>query len=138
MTTTTMNYADYQEKSKELKLTKKDWFAKITTIVEKSDNKYKDYMVCLLAHEIETLSKKKSSSTGKSVEKASEQEKVQNEILEVMREFNKPMTATEIQRYNDTMSAYSNQKVTSMLKKLLEKGIVVRTIDKKKAVFALV
>ena len=46
-------------------------------------------------------------------------------------------TVTDIQNGNEELSALSNQKVSALVRQLVESGEVVRTVDKKKSIFSL-
>lgn len=46
-------------------------------------------------------------------------------------------TVTDIQNGNEELSTLSNQKVSALVRQLVESGEVVRTIDKKKSIFSL-
>lgn len=46
-------------------------------------------------------------------------------------------TVTDIQNGNEGLSALSNQKVSALIRQLVESGEVVRTTDKKKSIFSL-
>ena len=47
-------------------------------------------------------------------------------------------TVTDIQNGNEELSALSNQKVSALVRQLVESGEVVKTTDKKKSIFSLV
>ena len=46
-------------------------------------------------------------------------------------------TVTDIQNGNEELSALSNQKVSALIRQLVESGDVVKTTDKKKSIFSL-
>ena len=46
-------------------------------------------------------------------------------------------TVTDIQNGNEELSALSNQKVSALVRQLVESGDVVKTVDKKKSIFSL-
>ena len=46
-------------------------------------------------------------------------------------------TVTDIQNGNEELSALSNQKVSALVRQLVESGEVVKTTDKKKPIFSL-
>ena len=46
-------------------------------------------------------------------------------------------TVTDIQNGNEELSTLSNQKVSALVRQLVESGEVVRTTDKKKSIFSL-
>ena len=114
------------------KMTKKDYFAILSTIVENAGVENADELQAFIAHEVELLSKK-SSKSGNS-KKTEEQNGVMEEIAIALGEFNKPVTVTELM----TVLPYSNQKISEMLKKMVEDfKTVVKTVEKKKAYFSL-
>ena len=46
-------------------------------------------------------------------------------------------TVTDIQNGNEELSALSNQKVSALVRQLVESGKVVKTTDKKRSIFSL-
>lgn len=46
-------------------------------------------------------------------------------------------TVTDIQNGNEELSALSNQKVSALVRQLVESGEIVKTTDKKKSIFSL-
>ena len=47
------------------------------------------------------------------------------------------MTVTELQATSDMLGSLSNQKVSSLLRQLVDTNKVVKVVDKKKAFFSL-
>lgn len=110
------------------KMTKRDYFNRLLTIVA-GDVELEQF----ITHEIELLDKK---SSGRKATKNQEQNvEVKNEILSVL--TNKGMTVTEIQKESEILGELSNQKVSALLRQLVETGEVVKEIDKKKSYFSL-
>lgn len=117
------------------KMTKKDWFATIRAMVEGSGNEREDEILAFIDHEVELLEKKSSKSGQTKTQK--ENAEVVAKIENALREVGKAVTITELQTASEEMSAYSNQKLSALLKQMVSKGTVVRTEDKKKAYFSL-
>ena len=117
------------------KMTKKDWFATIRAMVEGSGNEREDEILAFIDHEVELLEKKSSKSGQPKTQK--ENVEVVAKIENALREVGKAVTITELQTASEEMSAYSNQKLSALLKQIVSKGTVVRTEDKKKAYFSL-
>lgn len=117
------------------KMTKKDWFATIRAMVEGSGNEREDEILAFIDHEVELLEKKFSKSGQTKTQK--ENVEVVAKIENALREVGKAVTITELQTASEEMSAYSNQKLSALLKQMVSKGTVVRTEDKKKAYFSL-
>lgn len=118
------------------KMTKKDWFATIRAMVEGSGNEREDEILAFIDHEVELLEKKSSKSGQTKIQK--ENVEVVAKIENALREVGKVVTITELQSASEEMGAYSNQKLSALLKQMVSKGTVVRTEDKKKAYFSLV
>ena len=117
------------------KMTKKDWFATIRAMVEGSGNEREDEILAFIDHEVELLEKKSSKSGQTKTQK--ENVEVVAKIENALREVGKAVTITELQTTSEEMGAYSNQKLSALLKQMVSKGTVVRTEDKKKAYFSL-
>jgi predicted transcriptional regulator len=121
------------------KMTKKDYFKMLLNIVEKSNTENKTDLVTFVNHEIELLNNKKSSSNNskKEQERKAEQANIQTIILNVLENEKNGLTATEIQRANTELANYSLPKITAMIKKLVDSGSIIRTVEKKKAIFRI-
>lgn len=116
------------------KMTKKEWFEELKNVVSASDYKEKDEALKFLNHEIELLNKKSEKGTLTKTQK--ENVEVIKKIKAVLETFENPVTITEMQK-TDELSEYSNQKLSALLKKLVNAGEVTRTEEKKKAYFSL-
>lgn len=114
----------------EKKLTKKEVFAIIRGIVEDRPE-----LVDFIDHEIELLERKNSKTTQTATQKENEGIKVI--ILEELANIPKPVTISELQTASAKLSVYSNQKLSALLKQLVDSQEVVKTSDKKKSYFTL-
>ena len=119
----------------EKKMTKKEYFAVLAEVVANSDMENKEGALAFIAHEVELLEKKsaKSGQTKTQKENAEILVKIKAELAEV----GKAVTITELQAASAEMAQYSNQKLSALLKKLVESGEVVKTTEKKKSYFSL-
>ena len=122
----------------EKKITKKERFMELINLVNTSEVESKSEMVAFLEHEIELLERKSSSSAKTKTQQ--EHEKIMALIVEELRKVGKPVTITELMKESVVMAEYSNQKLSSLLKKLTEaeNPVVVKTIEKKKSYFSVV
>ena len=120
----------------EKKMTKKEYFAVLAEVVANSDMENKEGALAFINHEIELLEKKsaKSGQTKTQKENAEILVKIKAELAKV----GKAVTITELQAASAEMAQYSNQKLSALLKKLVESGEVVKTTEKKKSYFAVV
>ena len=119
----------------EKKMTKKEMFAMIMEVEGVKEN---EEMVNFLKHEVELLDNRNSKS-GKSAKKVAEIEATENLIYNALKAIGKPVTATELLANSEEVkeNIITNQKLSAYLKKLIESGRVVRTMDKKKALFSI-
>lgn len=121
----------------EKKITKRERFMELINLVNVSEVESKSEMVAFLEHEIELLERKSSSSAKTKTQQ--EHEKIMALIVEELGKVGKPVTVTELIKESVVMAEYSNQKLSSLLKKLTEaeNPVVVKTIEKKKSYFSL-
>lgn len=113
------------------KLTKKEKFAMIKEYI--ADN---EMLMEFIDNEINLLNKKASSSAKTQTQK--ENENIKEKIVVALREINRPVTITELQNENTEMGNYSNQKISALLRQLVEEKLVERIPDKKKTYFKLI
>lgn len=119
------------------KMTKREWFAEIKAIVEGAqvDSEKKAGMVDFIDHEVELLDRKHSKSGQTKTQK--ENLEIMEKIMAALAEVGKPVTITELQSANAKMAEFSNQKLSALLKKLVDGGKVVKTQEKKKSYFSV-
>lgn len=84
----------------------------------------------------------KASFERKSVNRKPTKTQVANEglkdvILEVLENYAKPVTVTEILASGKFEQTTSNQKISSLLKQLVDAQLVVKTVDKKTSLFSI-
>ena len=89
--------------------------------------------VDFLVHERELLEKKSSNSGQTKTQK--ENEVIKEKIIATLRELDKYATITDIQNANAELGEYSNQKISALLKQLVDNKEIEKVIDKKKAYF---
>ena len=111
------------------KITKKEMFTMIKAQVK--DNAE---MVAFIDHEIELLEKKASNKKATKTQEANVG--IKSTILAVL-EGGKSMTVTEMQGASTELGELSNQKVSALVRQLVESDEVVKTIDKKVSRFSL-
>ena len=114
------------------KMTKKDYFNQLLAIKEVSAN---EGLVGFINHEIELLAKKSGKSGQTKTQK--ENEVILKTIVECLATDRTPMTITELQGAYTELADFSNQKLSALMKKLVDNGTVTKTIDKKKSYFVL-
>lgn len=116
-----------------LKLTKAQKFAMLRAIPAVAENAM---LVEFIDHEVELLTKKNSADkkpTAQQVANAG----IATAIIEGM-EPNRLYTVTEVIKSIPACADLTNQRVSALLRQLVEAGKVKRTEDKRKAYFSLV
>lgn len=119
----------------EKKITKKENFATLTEIVANSSHPRKAELLGFIEHEVDLLSKKSSKTTMTATQKANLE--VLEVIKEVLADGEAPMTVSEMIK-DKRLSEYTNQKISALLRKLVEAGEVEKVTDKKVSRFALI
>ena len=109
------------------KKTKREFFGEIKEIVKGNAE-----LVAFIDHELELLDKKTSA---KSTKVNTEQVELMEKIVSALNEIGRSVTISELQKENAEMAEYSNQKLSAMLKKLVDNKQVTKMIDKKKSYF---
>lgn len=117
----------------EKKITKKEMFASIITVIEATEVANKEEMVAFLKHEIELLEKRSSRTT----KTQKENEGILTDILTSLAAIGSKVTVTELQAKAPALAGLSNQKISSLLAKLVKDGSVERVMEKKKVYFFL-
>ena len=90
--------------------------------------------VAYLENELALLDKKASNK--KATKTQEENVGIKATILQVLATIARG-TVTDIQNGNAELSALSNQKVSALVRQLVESGKVVKTVEKKKSIFSL-
>lgn len=89
--------------------------------------------VAYLKNELALLDKKAANKKATATQK--ENVGIKQVILEVL--STKSGTVTDLMKANAELSALSNQKISALMRQLVESGEVVKTVDKKKSIFSL-
>ena len=113
-------------------MTKKEMFTLIMGEVAHNEE-----MVAFLEHEIELLEKKRGSADSK---KANAQAKEETLVKSVLATLGRKVTVTEMLNASAELVAElkTNQKASAVLKRLVDKGEVVKTVEKKVSYFSVV
>ena len=116
----------------EKKVTKKDRFSRIYAIIEESYAPDQIELLGFVDHEVELLEKKSPKVTLTATQKAN------LEVIEVIKEVleDKP-NSTVSELIKDERLPYTNQKISALVKQLVDSGEVVKSTDKKVSRFSL-
>ena len=117
------------------KMTKKDCFNALLNIKEVGTN---ENLVAFIEHELELLEKKSNSAKNgekKPTAKQAENEALKDAIYNNMEE-NRLYSITEMQKEFAECAELSNQKMSALLRLLIEEKRVERIVDKRKTYFS--
>jgi hypothetical protein len=114
------------------KLTKKD---KFTALLNLAEVKADPSLVEFINHEIELLDKKNSSEKKPTAQQTAN-ETIKVAILDHMEE-GKRYTITDLIKSVPECADLTNQRVSALVRQLVDDKVVVRTEDKRKAYFSL-
>jgi hypothetical protein len=120
----------------EKKITKKEMFAQVIAMAQgKEVTVTADELVAFATHEIELLEKKANSKSKADTEKAVADSKLMSAIVDYLTETGKTLTVSELMTQVAELDGLSNQKVSALMKKLVDADKVVKTTDKRKSYF---
>lgn len=112
------------------KKTKKEFYGELRELVK--DNAE---LVAFIDHEVELLNKKRTSNGQTATQKANVE--VKEKIVNALVEIGRNVTISELQAENEEMAQFSNQKLSALLKQLVDNGEVTKVVDKKKSYFGI-
>lgn len=115
------------------KMTKREYFTILRETYPK-DAANAEEVLAFIDHEIELLAKKNTS------EKKPTKTQIENEgnkqiVLNTLAAFTDGKTISEIQAANEILAGMSNQKVSALVRQMVQDGSLVRIEDKRKAYF---
>ena len=94
-----------------------------------------EMVVAYAKHEIELLDNKKATKSETKTQK--ENVATMEIIVNTLTELARPVRISELQSANETLANLSNQKISALLKKLVDNDAITKTIDKKVAYFSM-
>ena len=118
------------------KLTKKEMFAMMYEVIKGVEVENKNEMLDFIDHEVELLNRKHSSNGESKTQK--ENKILMEQLREALAQMPRPVTISEFQNLSThEVATLSNQKLSALLKKMIDSGEVVKTIEKKKSYFSI-
>ena len=116
----------------EKRITKRDNYNEILAIVTELG---REDLINFVNHEIDLLNKRANSTSLTKTQKENLElvEVIYNAVVDLA----KPVTIAEIQESNEGLAELSNQKVSALLKKLVDSERVVKVVEKGKAYFSI-
>lgn len=122
----------------EKKMTKKEMFAQVIAMAKGEEvTVTADEIVAFAEHEVELLDKKAGTKSKKETANEAENARLMGVIVDTLTESGKAMTVSELMTANAELGELSNQKVSALMKKLVDGGKVQKSTDKRKSVFSI-
>ena len=115
------------------KMTKRDYYNALLNIAEVKAN---PELVKFIDHELELLAKKNSAEKKPTAVQIAN-EGIKSVILETLAENGKMMTISEMQKVNAELGEMSNQRISALVRQLMNDEKVVRVEEKRKAYFKI-
>lgn len=112
------------------KMTKKDYFNQLLAIPEVAE---KMELVDFINHQIELLDNRNKKKDGTVTKTQLEHRELMDKILEIM-EYDTGYTCGDLHKFLNDPNISAN-KVSAMLKKLVDNGEVEKTTEKRKSIF---
>ena len=120
-------------------MTKKEILNLIVTALGENRNFTSEETEAIIAYatnEISLLDKKAEKAKTQKSKTQKENEVIKAQLLEYLNSLDSGVTITDIIKGCDTFSEFSTQKLSALLKQLVDSEEVVKTVDKKKSYFA--
>ena len=114
------------------KMTQREFFNEVVVLMEQAG---RTDLADFARGRIDALDKK--SATKKPTKTQVENESVKEVIANVLSDSKAPMTVTEILTSGKLAEGTSNQKVSALLRQMIDEGKVVKTTEKKVSRFAV-
>lgn len=120
------------EELKVKKATKKEMFGRLIELAQENE---RTDLVEFCEREIDLLNKKASAS-GQTKTQA-ENEKIKIVIAEELTRIARAVTISELLKESEELGQYSNQKLSALLKQMVDNGTARKIVDKKKSLFTI-
>lgn len=124
----------------EKKITLKENFERLAKVVEGAniEEVTRQELLTFIDSRIEQINKKATAPRKADTEKAQENEKLAQTMLDILAGNGIPMTITEIMQGDEIFKGVTNQRLTAIMTKLKNDGTVARVVDKKNAKYIIV
>lgn len=112
-------------------MTKREMFVAIANVAEVAAN---EEMMTFINHEIDLLDARKNNKSKGMTKTQKANEEVKAVIADVLAQAEEKMTVTEMLA-DERLAGFTNQKISALLRQMVEANKVVKTIEGKKAYF---
>ena len=112
----------------EKRVFKKDYLGELRVLAEEAG---RTDLVEFCDKEIGKLANRKVAQT----KNQKDNEVIKEVMLEILAGLDEAVTVTDFIKADERMAEYSNQKVSALMKQLVDAGKVIKTVEKKKSYF---
>lgn len=96
-----------------------------------------DQMSDFIRHEISLLQSKAARASSKPTKTRTENMKIKGKIINALTRIGKYVTISEMQEAAPELAEYTNQKLSALMRQMVEVGTVVKCVEKKKSYFTI-
>ena len=115
------------------KMTKRDYYNALLALKEVKGN---EELVKFINHELELLAKKNSAEKKPTAVQIAN-ENIKEVILDTLKENGGMMTISEMQKVSAELGELSNQRISALIRQLINDEKVIRVEEKRKAYFKI-
>ena len=120
------------------KMTKVEMFSAIRSYIEGGKVSVSTpEMIAFVDRQIELINNKSAKASSKPTKTQTENANIKALIVSALRKINAYVTISDMQGQTPELAEYSNQKLSALMRQLVESGEVVKTVDKKKSYFTV-
>lgn len=83
------------------------------------------------------VQKRSTSKSKAQIEKEQQAEAIAETIVQVLASAETPITMADLKEADESLASYTTQRLSAIMAKLVERGQVVKTIEKRKAMYSL-
>lgn len=120
------------------KMTKVEMFSAIRSYIEGGKVSVSTpEMIAFIDRQVELINNKSAKASSKPTKTQTENANIKVLIVGALRKINAFVTISDMQGQTPELAEYSNQKLSALMRQLVESGDVVKTVDKKKSYFTI-
>lgn len=120
------------------KMTKVEMFSAIRSYIEGGKVSVSTpEMIAFIDRQVELINNKSAKASSKPTKIQTENANIKVLIMSALRKIGAFVTISDMQGQTPELAEYTNQKLSALMRQLVESGEVVKTVDKKKSYFTV-
>lgn len=120
------------------KMTKVEMFSAIRSYIEGGKVSVSTpEMIAFIDRQVELINNKSAKASSKPTKTQTENANIKVLIMGALRKIGAYVTISDMQGQTPELAEYTNQKLSALMRQLVESGDVVKTVDKKKSYFTV-